>query len=545
VEIGEIERALQAIPGVSEAAVAARAGRDGETRLAAYLVYGSPADHQPDEIRRRLGARLPDYMIPASFVRLDALPLSPNGKVDRAALPAPVSGRAGLQQPLVPPRDGLEQWMAREWEDILDIDRVGRLDRFFELGGTSIQAAEFINRLQLALDEFVFVVLLFECPTIADLADRLRRDYAPAVSRMFPGAATPSPAMPAEGVTRQMLARAERLLASTGPTPGRVTRRNPPAVFILAPPRSGTTLLLAMLASHSRLSASAELNLLGYDRMGARRDACSGAASVWLDGTIRAVMDAFGLSADDAIARLAAFESADAPVADVFAALQSAVAPRMLVDKSPGYGLRVATLAQAEATFDGARYIHLSRHPYGMIHSFAVHHMDQVYFNHPEFTPAQAGEIVWTLTHQHVLDFLAGIPGDRHAHLSYEDLVRAPEPGLRRVCGALGIDFEHAMLDPYGSPGRAVTRGVRPQSKPLGDPKFAEFAGVSAGPSDVTGLESRFALGEPAIEVARRLGYEMAVTRPAADEDRARHSRTTLQRNLERRRAIRSREAGA
>ncbi|SHF81759.1 non-ribosomal peptide synthetase [Streptoalloteichus hindustanus] len=138
IEPGEVEEALRAHPRVTGAVVTTAEGDGGHRRLVAYLeVSDGPPVPVPD-LRAFLGARLPDYLVPSVFVALDRLPLTPHGKVDRAALPAPTGNRPPLGHDYVPPRGGTERELARLWARLLGLDRVGATDDFLALGGTSL-----------------------------------------------------------------------------------------------------------------------------------------------------------------------------------------------------------------------------------------------------------------------------------------------------------------------------------------------------------------------------------------------------------------------
>ncbi|MBV9109781.1 MAG: amino acid adenylation domain-containing protein, partial [Gemmatimonadetes bacterium] len=137
IEPGEIEAVLRAHPAVRDAVVLPR-GEGDETRLVAWIVYGDGAAGDAAALREHAGSRLPDYMVPAAFVALDALPLTRNGKVDRAALPDPASGAAG--DAYVAPRTPTEEVLAGIWAALLGMERVGAEDGFFALGGHSLLA---------------------------------------------------------------------------------------------------------------------------------------------------------------------------------------------------------------------------------------------------------------------------------------------------------------------------------------------------------------------------------------------------------------------
>ncbi|MFJ8628727.1 amino acid adenylation domain-containing protein [Kitasatospora sp. NPDC093550] len=174
IELGEIESVLRRHPGIERAVVAAR-GEGEERRLVGYLVPagGHAAPPSAAELRALLRADLPEYMVPAVFVTLDALPLSPNGKVDRAALPEPDAGADRATAAYVAPRDDTELVLSVLWAELLEVDRIGAEDDFFALGGHSLLA----TRLASAVLETFGVELplreLFEAPTLAEQARRL------------------------------------------------------------------------------------------------------------------------------------------------------------------------------------------------------------------------------------------------------------------------------------------------------------------------------------------------------------------------------------
>jgi amino acid adenylation domain-containing protein/non-ribosomal peptide synthase protein (TIGR01720 family) len=170
IEPGEIENALSAIPGISQACVVVREDRPGDKRLTAYLTaepnaFGA-ADLDPSALRALLAKTLPDYMVPAAFVVLRELPLTPNGKVDRVALPVPDLPQGGGRAP----RDEREALLCELFADVLGVEDVGVDDGFFDLGGHSLLATRLVSRIRAALDVEVAVRTIFEHPTVADLA---------------------------------------------------------------------------------------------------------------------------------------------------------------------------------------------------------------------------------------------------------------------------------------------------------------------------------------------------------------------------------------
>ena len=138
IELGEIEAALAAISGVRQALVVARELAAGDARLVAYVVFAPGYDLTPSEIRKALRQILPNYMIPAAVVALAGIPLTPNGKVDRAALPDPFELPVQVPAGNDPPAPGMEQLLAGLWRDVLKVDRIVASDNFFDLGGHSL-----------------------------------------------------------------------------------------------------------------------------------------------------------------------------------------------------------------------------------------------------------------------------------------------------------------------------------------------------------------------------------------------------------------------
>ncbi|MBS4078114.1 non-ribosomal peptide synthase/polyketide synthase [Pseudomonas rustica] len=143
IELGEIEASLQALDGVREAVVVAQESA-GSKRLVAYVVSDSPREDFAEQLREQLKATLPAHMVPAYVLRLERMPLTPNGKLDRKNLPKPDVSQ--LQQVYVAPQSALEQQLATIWQDVLKLQRVGLSDNFFELGGDSIISIQVVSR---------------------------------------------------------------------------------------------------------------------------------------------------------------------------------------------------------------------------------------------------------------------------------------------------------------------------------------------------------------------------------------------------------------
>jgi amino acid adenylation domain-containing protein len=172
IEPGEIEARIAEHPAVADVVVLAREDRPGDKRLVAYLVADHPPAELVEQLRAQLRAALPEYMVPAAFVVLERFPLTPNGKLDRQALPAPDAtafAAAGHEAP----RGATETTLARIWCEVLGLERVGRHDHFFELGGHSLLAMQVVARVRQRFDVELPLRDLFAAPTVAHLAERV------------------------------------------------------------------------------------------------------------------------------------------------------------------------------------------------------------------------------------------------------------------------------------------------------------------------------------------------------------------------------------
>jgi amino acid adenylation domain-containing protein len=186
IELGEIEAVLTQHPHVREAAVLAAADASQEKRLDAFIVPEPAAAPTGGELRGFLQAKLPEYMIPASFKLLDALPLTPHGKVDRRALAGLSAAPLAAGVEYVAPRTETEKAIAEVWRDVLKVERVGAHDNFFDLGGHSLLLVQLLRRLQAVLKRELSVVDLFRHPSVAALAGYLGRqeEAAPAFDKV-------------------------------------------------------------------------------------------------------------------------------------------------------------------------------------------------------------------------------------------------------------------------------------------------------------------------------------------------------------------------
>ena len=236
VELGEIETVLRACSGVRQAVVVARDDLGAQRHLVGYVTVEPAAGRvSPTELRRQLAGRLPGYMVPAQVMVLDTLPLTPSGKLDRAALPAPALGddrERDDREERPAPRTAVESAVTELFAEVLGVGAVGVDDGFFELGGNSLQALQLVSRLHGTLGVEVDVVDIFQAPTPAALA---------ATVAALPQGTTATRAEPSP---------AGRLVRLTpGPTTPMTPGAEPDPLFLVHPV-SGTVHAYAALAAH-------------------------------------------------------------------------------------------------------------------------------------------------------------------------------------------------------------------------------------------------------------------------------------------------------
>ncbi|MCW8193296.1 amino acid adenylation domain-containing protein [Proteobacteria bacterium 005FR1] len=171
VELGEIEVALSNHPAIDQAVVSVHSDSRGDKRLMAY--YKADGELSASELRTYLAASLPDYMLPARYVKVDTFLRTPSGKIDRRRLPAPTRSRPALANEYRQPANETESNIAAAWESLLDVSPVGRLDNFFDLGGNSLLALRFVEMLKKQYRLSLSPVELFEDPTLSSVARRL------------------------------------------------------------------------------------------------------------------------------------------------------------------------------------------------------------------------------------------------------------------------------------------------------------------------------------------------------------------------------------
>jgi amino acid adenylation domain-containing protein len=242
IELGEIECVLADAPEVERAVVMAREDRPGDVRLVAYVVVHEHAPFDEAALRDQLKQRLPDYMLPQHIIQLDAIPLLPNGKIDRKALPAPQVHSIASETARIAPRNDYERRVAAAMENVLSLPGLDVRDDFFALGGHSLLAAQLTACLNREFDITLSFRTLFDAPTIADLAAAISAQVA---SGTAPAA---QPIVPRTDQSRAPLSLMQsRLWSLEELQPGRVTY-NAPSAHRLRGPLDESAFQLALRA---------------------------------------------------------------------------------------------------------------------------------------------------------------------------------------------------------------------------------------------------------------------------------------------------------
>lgn len=314
-----------------------------------------------------------------------------------------------------------------------------------------------------------------------------------------------------ERVSREKIERfrgsiAPRALVADG------TPRNAPALFVLSPPRSGSTLLRVILAGNSRLFAPPELHLLPYNTMGERFRALSGEyTDHLLEGAVRAVMQVYGCSGEDARKYVRQCEEADMTTKEFYRRLQVQLkGERLLVDKTPSYVIDIDILKRAERDFDNPLYIHLVRHPCGMVRSYEESKLQRLMpmVQEASFGSRELAELTWLTAQQNTLAFAQQVPPQRWLQVRYEDIVCDPEPSIRRICEFLGVPYDDRMVNPYEEMDQRMTDGVDTASKMSGDLKFHLHNAIN--PEAAVRWKQFYSegiLGDDTRRIAGALGY--------------------------------------
>ncbi|MEQ8464527.1 amino acid adenylation domain-containing protein [Coleofasciculus sp. E1-EBD-02] len=417
--------------------------------------------------------------------------------------------RPQLEIEFVAPRTPIEKVIASLFAEVLTLDQVGINDNFFDLGGDSIRGAILINKLQAQLNEIIHFVVLFDTKTVQSLGAYLEENYPQAVAKLVGKEINGISELPQARIDAAKIGQMRLLIPPLAAPVDEDGSKNPPAVFILSPHRSGSTLLRVILGGNPQLFAPPELELLRFNTLGERKAAFSGRYSFWMEGTIRTIMEIQGCPPEDAIALMAELEGKNLTTKQFYQLLQQWLDDdQILVDKTPSYSIDVETLKRAEINFQNPLYIHLVRHPYATMRSYKAAKVDQIFpYQHP-FKPRELAELVWLISHQNILEFLQQVPQHRQYQVKFEDLVKQPQTTVAGICQFLGVEFHPDMLHPYKEKKQRMTDGIYAQSRMLGDVKFHAYQGIN--PNTADSWQQYYTtdfLGDITWQLAQSLGY--------------------------------------
>lgn len=294
--------------------------------------------------------------------------------------------------------------------------------------------------------------------------------------------------------------------------------KNPRAVFVLSPPRSGSTLLRVMLAGNPQLFAPPELHTLSYASMDERRSDLDGERGDQLrEGAVRSLMQTRNWSAEQARSLIETCEAQGMSTGEFYGLLQQNLNGRLLVDKTPTYAYSVDILRQTEAYFEDPLYIHLVRHPCGMIRSYEesdLTRMMPLMMKSSEFSSAAVAEMIWLLSNRNIMQFAQQVPAQRWCSVSYEQIVSNPQAQMTRMCEFLDVDYHEDMIHPYSDNNARMTDGADSSSKMSGDLKFHLHSQIDpAAATRWHQFSSESMLGEPTLELLGQIDSGVAKVR--------------------------------
>jgi len=430
--------------------------------------------------------------------------------------PRTLINRPDLNSEYAAPRNKAEQLMVNMWEEILGVTPIGIHDNFFEMGVDSLRRFAFTNKLQELFGEIIHIAAIFDAPTVAELSDYFRKNYQEGYVKMMAEETVGKETGKAqEEVTKEKLEIVKSMLTPLSAPVEIEKAKNSSAVFILSPPRTGSTLLRVMLAGHTQLLAPPELNLLIHNTLSDRRTAMSDRWANHLQGAIHAIKQIKACSAREAEKMMADFENQGMTVKQFYHWMQECIARRkqVLVDKSPVYSLYPEAMKRAELYFQDPLYIFLVRHPYGMIRSFIEAKMDlllgQDLIEKLSLSRQEIAEMTWTIRVQNILDFLKNVPANRQHWIKFEDLTGDPERTLLDICKFLNLEFNPEMLQPYKEKNKRMTEGLHSGGVMLGDMKFHRHKKIDRTVGDTwKSYYTKDFWGEPTRQLAKKFGYK-------------------------------------
>jgi pimeloyl-ACP methyl ester carboxylesterase/acyl carrier protein len=372
----------------------------------------------------------------------------------------------------------------------LDQEKLSVTDSLLDLGMDSLMVMEAINLVKSDLKLMIYPREFYERPKIVQLAKYLASEFGKTYT-----------------VSETIIEKQENLeviFKQNIPKNTEVTEKiDQPIAFILSSPRSGSTLLRVMLAGHPALFVPPELHLLPFENMKDREDELS--SSYLGEGLKKAFMELKNLTPEESEKLVQKLVEEKNTIPEIYTMLQNLAGEKLLIDKSPTYSSQKANLEKSAKLFKNAKYIHLIRHPYSVIESFARLRMDKL-LTTKDVNPYLLAESIWSESNQNVLDLASKIDPNNYLAVRYEDLVTNPNQTMVKICNFLGVDFNEAVLQPYE--GDRLTSGLYNQSLSVGDPNFLNHQEIEAKlAKNWQNITLPVKLGEKTRQIAQKFSY--------------------------------------
>lgn len=531
----EVDAVMNSHPCVAETATFPIPHESLGEDVAVAVVLKPGSDTRAEDLRSYLKGQLAYFKVPRVVHLVDFIPRGANGKLQRGrlaeALNVAALAHATVRRAFIAPANPVARSLAKMWESLLTSGPVGMEDDFFSLGGDSLKAARFINELQQMGGEVLYVSAVFDAPTLAKFEQYLRQHYPDLVAKILGESLRPATLLMGETVTPAKVAQLRASITCPSPFQGSPGPRNARAIFVLSPPRSGSTLLRVLLGGHPKLFAPPELYLLSYENLAERKAYFDGSQRFQLEGNIRCLMQILDQPLEEIQSFMADLEERRTPTHEYYHMLQEWLGERILVDKTPAYAIHVETMRRAEEYFQDPLYVHLLRHPYGMIRSFEEARLEQLWYHRLvggeasrrspcPWSRRELAEMIWLVLHQNILDFLHFVPEERQFRLRFEDLVSQPQQSMEELCRFIGLEFAPSMVDPQKDNRERMADGIHPTSRMIGDMKFHQHEKIDADVADQwkSHYDVDF-LSEDSRRLASDLGYDQTVANQKGREE--------------------------
>jgi 3-oxoacyl-(acyl-carrier-protein) synthase/aryl carrier-like protein len=391
-------------------------------------------------------------------------------------------------EPTIPVNSDIKEFLIREVAALLKKkpEEINHSVSLMEYGLDSILGMTLVKKIEQKLNMPIYVNELLQHDSIDKLSIYLEKESTEKTTAARPDLTLPLPAT-AEKEDGEKL--------------------TSPAVFLLSTPRSGSTLLRAMLMGNTHLFAPPELHLLNFSNLKERKLLLGNTGLG--DGLIETIKTLKNISIEEAKAWLEQEESRSLPVKELYRKIQEMTNDMMLVDKSPSYASDINVLRKAEKQFANARYVFLVRHPYAVMESI-VRNRFHKFIPGNETDPDKNAENIWYTFNKNIVDFVTELPAGKAITVYYEDLIANPKATLTAITDFLQIPFEDSMLNPYE--GNKLIKGLHDNSVSVGDPNFLKHNTVKKefSSSWKSAYKVLPVLNPATKDFASALGYDIA-----------------------------------